>query len=162
MEKSFGSIKLGNLNKENMDWSVVLTFTYPQEAYMAKNYLESEGIETFIQDELTAQSGMYANAIGGVKLLIPTDKLEQGIEILKEGGYICPADLYREEEIKIVKWEKGMDKTCCPFCGSTNIGKKKDPDKIMVYILLILSVLFPIFRSSYKCFDCQKVWKYKK
>ena len=46
----------------NSDFDV--TFTYPHEAHLAKNYLESEGIETEIRDELTAQvNNFYSNAI---------------------------------------------------------------------------------------------------
>ena len=34
-------------------WVIVQTFINPQEAYMAKAFLESAGIETRMQDELT-------------------------------------------------------------------------------------------------------------
>ena len=35
-------------------WVIVQTFINPQEAYMAKAFLESAGIETRMQDELPA------------------------------------------------------------------------------------------------------------
>jgi len=37
------------------NWITVLTFTYPHEAHMAQNFLESEGFETMLKDELTTQ-----------------------------------------------------------------------------------------------------------
>ena len=49
-------------------WVIVQTFINPQEAYMAKAFLESAGIETRMQDELTVRTGIHAQAIGGVKL----------------------------------------------------------------------------------------------
>ena len=51
-------------------WVIVQTFINPQEAYMAKAFLESAGIETRMQDELTVRTGIHAQAIGGVKLLV--------------------------------------------------------------------------------------------
>ena len=45
-------------------WVIVQTFINPQEAYMAKAFLESAGIETRMQDELTVRTGIHAQAIG--------------------------------------------------------------------------------------------------
>jgi len=36
-------------------WINIITFTLPHEAHFAKSVLESEGINTIIQNELTAQ-----------------------------------------------------------------------------------------------------------
>ena len=44
-------------------WVIVQTFINPQEAYMAKAFLESAGIETRMQDELTVRTGIHAQAI---------------------------------------------------------------------------------------------------
>ena len=41
-------------------WVIVQTFINPQEAYMAKAFLESAGIETRMQDELTVRTGIHA------------------------------------------------------------------------------------------------------
>jgi hypothetical protein len=72
----------------------VLTFTYPYELAIVRGRLESEGIECFVQDELTAQvHPFYSNAIGGVKLQVKASDLKQAVEILKETGYIKEEDL---------------------------------------------------------------------
>lgn len=142
------------------NWSVLLTFTYPHEAHLAKGYLESEGIETIIQDELTAQvNNFYSNAIGGVKLLVRNGDLERGVEVLKAGGYIVEQGAAEPE---IVWVEDVADKGRCPFCHSENIGRKQNLKLLAVIVYFILSVLFPLFRCSYKCYDCGKEWKYKK
>lgn len=141
-------------------WQIILTFTLPAEAYMAKAYLESEGIRTQIQDELTAQvNNFYSNAIGGVKLWVQEADYEEGVRILKEGGYIVSEG--REEEDWI--WVKDKkDRTHCPFCDSDNIGKKQNLNIAAVILFFVLGVLFPLFRSTWKCYDCGKAWKYKK
>lgn len=72
----------------------VLTFTYPYEVAVIRGRLESEGIECFVQDELTVQvNPFYSNAIGGIKLQVRESDLERTIEILKETGYIKDEDL---------------------------------------------------------------------
>lgn len=58
--------------------------------------------------------------------------------------------------------DSSTDMTCCPFCGSANIGKRNTPGIAMVILYFLLSALFPIFRSANKCFDCGKIWKFKK
>ena len=145
------------------NWSVVHTVTMLQDAYMIKSYLESAGIETLIPDEMTAQvNNFYTNAIGGVRLMVRKEDMEEGIALLTEGGYIIPGDKIVDDEILIVRADHATDKTRCPFCGSTNIGKRKTPSVMMVVLYFLLSALFPIFRSANKCFDCEKVWKFKK
>jgi len=130
------------------NWKIILTFTHPHEAHIAKTYLESEGIETMIQDELTVQvNSFYSDAIGGVKLLVRESNFEKGVEVLKKGGYInIDAD---ETKIEFVTEGKSTDKRFCPFCKSQNIGKKKNPDPLAAIIFSVLALFSPIFRKAY-------------
>lgn len=138
----------------------IITFTLPQDAYMAKGYLESEGIETFMKDELTAQvHNFYSNAIGGVKIQVKESDYEKGLLILKKGGYITEENT-EEEKTEIVHPDKKNNKKICPFCHSDNIGRKKEPNILTVIVYFILGFIFPIFKKSYVCYDCGKVWKY--
>ena len=106
-----------------------------QDAYMIKSYLESAGIETLIPDEFTAQvNNFYTTAIGGVRLMVRTEDLESGVALLKEGGYINPENSVTDEEILIVGADSSTDMTCCPFCGSENIGKRNTPGMAMVIL----------------------------
>ncbi|HPE55019.1 MAG TPA: DUF2007 domain-containing protein [Bacteroidales bacterium] len=71
------------------NWKILITFTYPHEAYIIKGRLESEGIKVEIRDELTAQvNNFYSNAIGGVKLLVQEEDYSQAYNILIESGQI--------------------------------------------------------------------------
>lgn len=71
----------------------IITFTYAHEITIIRGKLESEGIDCFVQDELTAQvNPLYSNAIGGVKLKVRESDAERAIEILKEGGYLKDTD----------------------------------------------------------------------
>ncbi|MDR0811001.1 MAG: DUF2007 domain-containing protein [Paludibacter sp.] len=71
----------------------VLTVSYPSELAIIRGRLEADGIECFVQDELTTQvSPFYSNAIGGVKLQVRESDAPQAIEFLKETGYLCEED----------------------------------------------------------------------
>lgn len=140
------------------NWKILHTFTYPQDAHLVKSYLESEGIDVVLQDELTTQvNNFISNAIGGVKLWVRDEDIAKGIEILEKGGYITVGDT--EPPIEWVANRK--DKTHCPFCHSDNMAKNSQPNLLSVVLYFIMGVLFPLFRTSYKCYDCDKQWRFK-
>lgn len=65
----------------------VAIFQYPHEAYVIKGRLESEGIEVFLQDELTVQTyNFISNAVGGIKLQVKESDIEKATSILKSAG----------------------------------------------------------------------------
>jgi hypothetical protein len=68
-----------------INWIQVQIFILPQEAYMAKSYLESEGIEVFLRDEISSR--MF-NVNGGVKLLVPDGQMDKALELLRKGGFL--------------------------------------------------------------------------
>lgn len=71
------------------DLVTIYTATYPLDIFVLRARLESENIECFVQDELTLQTNpFYSNAIGGVKLQVNQEDVEQAKEVLREGGYI--------------------------------------------------------------------------
>ena len=145
-----------------INWEILITFTYPHEARMAMGFLESEGIRTMIQDEMTAQvQNFYSNAIGGVKILVQKEDYEHGIATLKKGGYIQDEG-YKTEEVRIVYVDKSYDKTYCPFCKSNFIGKVKGINIITPFFYFISGAIIPILNQKFKCYDCEKEWKYRK
>jgi len=142
------------------NWREAISLTFPAQAHMVQGYLESEGINTILKDELTTQvNNMYSNAVGGVKVMVMDEDYENAIQILQQGGYINPE---KQPKIEIVYRTTTTNKKQCPFCHSENIGKKKTPDVIMLIVSLILGVIFPIFRRTDMCFDCGKEWIYKR
>ena len=58
----------------------------PFDIYLAKSYLEANGIAVQLQNELAAQ--VYSGAVDQAKLLVRESDAERGIELLTEGGYI--------------------------------------------------------------------------
>jgi hypothetical protein len=143
------------------NWKDIISFTYPHEAHLAQLYLNSEGVETMLKDEMTVQVyGFYSNAIGGVKLMVQKNDYEQALALLQSGGYVI--DQPAVERILHVPVSVKGGKKCCPFCQSDNIEINKEPNVVVLIIYFILGVIFPFFKSSYKCFDCSKRWKFVK
>jgi len=150
------------------NWIIVMTCTFPHEAHMVKGYLESRGIETLLKDEMTVQVNIaYSNAVGGIKILVKEPDYDQSIQLLKNGGYIIDDTIKIDKKTEVVLLDNTPDKKSCPFCSSENIGRKKGPNTISFILSSLISLFFtatilPIFRSTYKCFDCEKEWKYKR
>ena len=141
------------------NWETIITFTYPQDAHIAQGFLESEGVESILKDELTVQvQNFYSNAIGGVKLQVKSEDIENATSILKNGGYTGIESWKPTETVVVVE---STNKKQCPFCHSDNIGKSKKVNYLTIGVYLVLGTFFPIFRLNYSCFDCGKVWKYK-
>lgn len=142
------------------NWRVAISLTFPSQAHMVQGYLESEGIDTMLKDELTTQvNNFYSNALGGVKVLVKEEDLENAQLILQKGGYLNPE---KKSKVERVNYDKSTNKKQCPFCLSENIGKRKDPDVIMLIASLILGMIIPIFRRTDICFECGKEWKYRR
>jgi hypothetical protein len=146
------------------NWIEIISFTLPQDAYLIKGRLESEGIDIILKDELTTQVyNFYSNAIGGVKLLVKECDFEKAHAILVESKYI------KIEELKPNKFltdfdrysQRLMDKTNlqCPFCKSENVTIKKQAGYVVMFSFLLLGFPIPIFKKRYHCFDCDKNWK---
>lgn len=140
------------------NWVHLATFTLPHEAYMAQNLLEAEGLETFLRDELSVQvDNFISQAIGGVKIMVKEEHGQKALEILREGGYIDPP---KEPKIKHVKLTEETNKKECPFCGSDNINRNREPNLFTILGMFLVGAFFPVYRKSYLCFDCKKRWKW--
>ena len=150
------------------NWVIAITCTFPHEAHLIESYLDSHGIETFLKDEMTVQVNIaYSNAVGGVKILVKESDYEKSILLLKEGGFITDENAKGNPDDEVILVEYSKDQKTCPFCHSENIGLKKRPNSISLILSIFISFIFfsvlaPIYKSEYTCFDCYKRWKYKR
>ena len=115
----------------------IITFTFPSELVIIRSRLESEGIECFVQNELTAQvQPFYSNAIGGIKLQVKEEDVAKAIEILKEGGYLKDENLNTSKLPAILYKYTSM----LPFL------KKQ---KIEVRLFVIIAILVTLAVSTF-------------
>lgn len=144
-------------------WVTVQIFTLPTEAQLAQLRLESEGITCFLKDEETiGVMNLYSNALGGIKLQVLNEDILKAREILISGGFINIEKNKAKKKIEVIPESDVKDKSKCPYCGSENIDTLVHPSIWVIFFYFVLSVIFPIFKSWEKCYDCEKEWKYKK
>jgi cytochrome bd-type quinol oxidase subunit 1 len=121
-------------------WITILTFTYPHEAHIIRTKLASEGIDTFIRDELTTQvNNFYSNAIGGVKLQVRSEDYDEAFRVLSVLGYI------REEHHHQNQLVLMLDKLTGRIPA---IGAIVFPIRILIIVALfivIAVILFSVF-----------------
>jgi hypothetical protein len=124
-------------------WVTVLTTILPQQLWIIRGRLESEGIECFIKDELTIQSyNLYSNSVGGVKLQVLEKDQQRAVELLVELGYL------KDEPVRPDLLTVLDEKTANFFLlNRLTIGKR-------VIILLVLaismfvSILYFVFKPD--------------
>ena len=123
------------------NWTTILTFEFPSEAIVITSLLESEGIECYLKDELTAQvNPFYSNAIGGVKLQVKESDLRDAFTVLKQAGYRHePAKTVSETAIKIDRFTSKI-----PLFGTLEFIPR-----MMLLVSIIIGVpMFILFYPS--------------
>lgn len=117
------------------------------EATVAQSKLEAEGISVFLKDGYTVNMNwLYSNALGGVKLQVPEENLDQAREILSE----IVVDSEGEPDIG--------DTPLCPRCENKNtqyqISKRWT---FLTWVLCGIPLIWP--RKNLSCNRCGYAWK---
>ena len=131
-------------------WVTVATFWHPTEAHLARLKLESEGIDCFLSDEnIVTTYWLYANAVGGVKLLVREQDAPRAAELLRRGSAaIAEADAQPLFD--------GQDR--CPRCGCADIHTSRLDRRLTLLSILLLGAPLPIFRKRTHCAACRFEW----
>src|SRR5688572_8589534 len=138
------------------------SFDNPGQAYTALAWLQSYGIECKLGDDLLSHTTSVAPAvIGGIKIRVLDIQFELAKKILIEGGYIQKNEM-KNKNIYLLNPQDYPNKDKCPYCQSENIDTIVNPNFLVVIFYFILGIIFPIFKSWEKCYDCGKEWKFKK
>jgi Putative prokaryotic signal transducing protein len=116
---------------------VAAAFTSVHEAHLARSVLEAAGIETTIADEhLVSMTWTYSNAVGGVKVLVPDDRLEEARSLLESNAItavVSPtADLGDEAD------DGGSDE--CQRCGSREFESRLPGKRFAILSWLVFGV----------------------
>lgn len=71
----------------------IARFTFPAEAQTLMAFLESEGIDCYLRNELTTQIMAGYADVGGARLEVLERDLPRALELMREGGYELPVDV---------------------------------------------------------------------
>jgi hypothetical protein len=123
--------------------TTIATFSFPYEAHIAKSHLEFENIPAFVADEHTFNmQWLYSNAMGGVRLQVPTIQAERAREIINQNlSHLVESEIGKEENV-------------CGKCGSEHLTphtKGKAP-AFLVFILIGFPLFF--YKRGLKCDIC--------
>ena len=123
------------------DYTILAVFEYSTEAQVIKSKLDSEGFKTMLMDEKTIDTDpLLSQAIGGVKLLVHNEDLQNASKVYNE---------IRTYE----KDDNGNDMNC-PNCNSNRILVAESQRKNLFFML------FPFFESrKLICNDCKTIFK---
>jgi len=73
-------------------------FATPEEAHLCRNRLEAEGIEAQLMDaETVGMAWIYGNALGGIKVQVRPQQMEEARRILELHEPVSPEDMDIEE-----------------------------------------------------------------
>jgi len=118
------------------------------EALLAKGFLESAGVESFLIDETTIRMDwLWSNLLGGIKLGVRPEDVETATQILSQE---IPEKFSVNEAAE-------FDQPRCPQCQSLNISFE-DLDKSVAYAgILFLGLPITVHRRLWKCESCSHV-----
>lgn len=127
---------------------VVARFSFPHEAQIARASLDAAGIPAFIADEHTVNMNwLYSNALGGVRLLVPHDRLQEAKALLES------------DFSDLLEFAQEAQPILCPTCGGSNLEAHTQGKKPAFLVFLLLG--FPLFfyRHGLRCNDCGTFWQ---
>ena len=120
----------------------VARYSFPWEAQINRARLEAEGIPAFVADEQTINmQWLYSDALGGVRLQVPSACEERARELLSEDR---SADL---------ETSQGSDVPLCPLCCAEMQSERRGRRWAF---LVFLGIDFPLFptRKILRCGRC--------
>jgi hypothetical protein len=106
-------------------WVTIATFNMPYQAHLAKTRLEAADIPVFLRDEHISRLYQYAGALGGVKLQVLGENIEEAREILDS---VPDVELQDEEALSAKMPEepgpRPPESIECPHCGSEGFAEE--------------------------------------
>jgi hypothetical protein len=120
------------------------------EALLAKGFLESAGIESFLLDETTIRMDwLWSNLLGGVKLGVKPQDVDAATQILNQE---IPEKFSMDGSVD-------FEQPRCPQCQSLDISFE-DLDKRVAYAgMLFVGFPIPLHRRRWKCTACGYDWQ---
>jgi hypothetical protein len=119
------------------------------DALLAKGFLASAGVESFLIDETTIRMDwLWSNVLGGVKLCVNQQDADAAAQILSQ----------EIPERFTAEGPGDFEQPRCPQCQSLNISFE-DLDKRIAYAgMLFVGFPIPLHRQRWKCQSCGYAW----
>ena len=131
----------------------IATYDNPTLAHLARNQLESGNVPVFLDGEHhVAMDWMIANAVGGIKLLVPAQHREHALQILERPSESNSAQHQAE------RTEEDIDGLPCPSCRSSDTYREKLQRRLIFLSILLLGIPLPFISRQMICDSCGHKW----
>lgn len=121
----------------------VARYETPEQAHLAKIRLGFHGLDSFLQDEYLVQiDWLYSNAVGGVRLQVGDEDVDEALEILK-----VPLEESDESSYPV-----------CPNCESGNTHLDGVPKRLACFFMVFISAPIICLGRKMVCRDCGHSW----
>jgi hypothetical protein len=132
----------------------IATFTNPLEAHIVRGRLQAEGIETYVAHEHHIWANWFlSTALGGVKLQVRPEDIQQAGEILRQE---------RAGDFETLVAETGKEiaepRPDCPVCRSEDITPVTRSGRIALFIVWLSSLPLPYSSVTMACRSCGHTW----
>ena len=122
----------------------IATFSKPEEAHLFRTRLEAAEIPAFVLDENFVQLyWLYSNAIGGVRVQVAEEDVQEAREFLAADSPQVCAD---------------SEDVVCPFCESLNVAPDEWPRRFAYFTLLVFHFPILLHRHRWRCAACDHVF----
>lgn len=135
-------------------WVPVASYSHPAEAHIARQKMESEGIESYLDNEnLVATDFLLSNATGGIKLMVREPDVPAAEAVLQSvgteelAGEVGGADDYCDED-----WR-------CSKCRRTNVELVPLPKLLVLLTLPLLCAPLLLLSRTCRCRSCGYEWR---
>ena len=120
------------------------------EAEFLRNHLAAEGFEVYLADDnIVGANGFLANAVGGIKLKVPSAEAEDAMAFVED---LRNAEIIEEDNFKA---DTGWGE--CEMCLSRDLKIERAPFNINKFLLFLgIPVTKP--KRRFKCNNCGNIW----
>jgi len=116
---------------------IAATFTSVHEAQFAKSVLEAAGIEATLADEhVVSMTWTYSNAVGGVKLLVHEDRLDEAMSVLEQGAVVLEEPVTSSPDSAA----DAVVSDTCQRCGSHDFESRLPAKRLAILSWLMIGV----------------------
>jgi len=129
--------------------AVASAFTSVHEAELARSVLEAAGIEAVLADDhLVSMTWTYSNAVGGVKVMVPEDRLDEARSLLQSQAVVMDRPPATDSEAA------DAISDACQQCGNHEFESRLQGKSFAILSWLTLGVPLGLPRRRRYCRRC--------
>jgi hypothetical protein len=129
----------------------VARYIDPLQAHIVKGRLEAEGIVTSIAYEHHVWVNWFiSNALGFVRLQVPTAAAEDALELLQR--------IANNEYALLLEEQFGAEALICPKCQGSDTVRYRFSERLALLVLGLLHAPLPFETGRYICNHCGFSW----